>query len=45
MFRRLCERLDTYQEPVIELQRDLVSRVALGPEVGGIGETDKGRCS
>jgi succinyl-diaminopimelate desuccinylase len=40
-FRRLCERLDTYQEPAIELQRNLVSRVALGPEVGGAGETDK----
>ncbi|MGA9755902.1 MAG: M20 family metallo-hydrolase [Desulfobaccales bacterium] len=41
MFRLLGERLDTYQESVIELQRDLVSRVALGPEVGGVGEADK----
>ncbi|MCK9377642.1 MAG: M20 family metallo-hydrolase [Syntrophobacterales bacterium] len=41
MFRLLCERLDTYQEQVIELQRQLVSRVALGPEVGGVGETAK----
>jgi succinyl-diaminopimelate desuccinylase len=41
MFRRLCERLDTYQEPATELQRELVSRVALGPEVEGAGETEK----
>ena len=34
-FRRVTERLDTYREQVIELQRQLVSRVALGPEVGG----------
>jgi succinyl-diaminopimelate desuccinylase len=41
MFRRVCERLDTYKESAIELQRDLVSRVALGPEVEGTGETEK----
>jgi succinyl-diaminopimelate desuccinylase len=41
MFRRLSARLDTYSEPVIDLQRELVSRVALGPEVGGVGEGDK----
>jgi succinyl-diaminopimelate desuccinylase len=41
MFQRLCERLDAYQAPAIELQQDLVSRVALGPEVGGTGETEK----
>jgi succinyl-diaminopimelate desuccinylase len=41
MFQCLCERLDTYKESAIELQRNLVSRVALGPEVGGIGEVDK----
>ena len=40
-FRLVSERLDTYQEQVIELQRQLVSRVALGPEVGGTGEADK----
>jgi succinyl-diaminopimelate desuccinylase len=40
-FRLVSERLDTYQEHVIELQRQLVSRVALGPEVGGTGEVDK----
>ena len=41
MFRLVSERLETYQEDVIELQRQLVSRVALGPEVGGVGEADK----
>jgi succinyl-diaminopimelate desuccinylase len=40
-FRRLGERLDSYQETVIEIQRELVSRPALGPEVGGVGEDDK----
>ncbi len=40
-FRRLTERLDTYHDQVVELQRQLVSRVALGPEVGGVGEADK----
>ena len=41
IFRRVSQRLDTYREPVIELQRQLVSRVALGPEVGGVGEDEK----
>ena len=40
-FRHLSERLDTYADQVIELQRQLVCRVALGPEVGGAGEADK----
>jgi len=40
-FRRLTERLDTYSDQVVELQRQLVCRVALGPEVGGVGEADK----
>src|SRR3989339_1134053 len=40
-FQRLSERLDTYADQVIELQRRLVARVAWGPEVGGVGETDK----
>jgi succinyl-diaminopimelate desuccinylase len=41
VFRLVSERLDTYQGQVIEWQRELVSRVALGPEVGGVGEDDK----
>ncbi len=40
-FRLISRRLDTYTEQVIELQRQLVSRVALGPEVDGAGEADK----
>jgi succinyl-diaminopimelate desuccinylase len=40
-FRLLSERLDTYTEQVIDLQRHLVSRIALGPEVGGTGEAAK----
>jgi succinyl-diaminopimelate desuccinylase len=40
-FRLVSERLDTYAGQVIELQRQMVSRVALGPEVGGVGEADK----
>ena len=40
-FRLVSERLDTYPDQVIELQRQLVSRVALAPEVGGTGEADK----
>jgi succinyl-diaminopimelate desuccinylase len=41
MFRLVSERLDTYGEQVIQWQRELVSRVALGPEVGGVGEDAK----
>jgi len=40
-FQRLSERLDTYGESVIEWQRQLVSRPALGPEVEGVGEAGK----
>jgi succinyl-diaminopimelate desuccinylase len=40
-FQRLCEHLDSYQEQAIELQREMVSRVALGPESGGRGEAEK----
>jgi succinyl-diaminopimelate desuccinylase len=40
-FQLVCERLDTFPDQVIEWQRQLVSRVALGPEVGGAGEADK----
>jgi succinyl-diaminopimelate desuccinylase len=39
--RRLFERLDTYQDEAIDLQRELVSCVALGPEVDGVGEVEK----
>jgi succinyl-diaminopimelate desuccinylase len=41
ILKRVGERLDTYRELAIELQRELVGRVALGPEVGGVGEGAK----
>jgi succinyl-diaminopimelate desuccinylase len=40
-FRRLSERLDTYGPPMIDLQRELVRRNAVGPENGGPGEAAK----
>ena len=40
-FRRLTERLDTYRQEMIDLQRQLVCRVAVGPEKGGPGEGGK----
>ena len=42
-FRRLTERLDTYPDQVIELQRQLVCRVALGPGGGGRRRGRQGR--
>lgn len=38
---RIFKRIDTYRELVIELQRELTRRVALGPENGGEGEYEK----
>lgn len=40
-FRRLTERLETYRQDMIDLQRELVSRNAVGPENGGPGEGAK----
>ena len=40
-FRRLTERLATYRQDMIDLQRELVSRNAVGPENGGPGEGAK----
>ena len=40
-FRRLTERLATYGQDMIDLQRQLVSRNAVGPENGGPGEGAK----
>lgn len=37
----LLNRMDACQEEAIELQRNLTSRVALGPENGGTGEHEK----
>jgi succinyl-diaminopimelate desuccinylase len=41
IFRRVCERLAGYRQEMIELQRELVSRVAVGPDQGGPGEGAK----
>ncbi|MDP3183160.1 MAG: M20 family metallo-hydrolase [Desulfobaccales bacterium] len=41
LFRRLFERLGDYQAEMIALQRQLVRRVAVGPDAGGPGEGEK----
>jgi len=40
-FNQVAERLGTYREQIIELQRELVARVAVGPDQGGPGEQEK----
>ncbi len=40
-FHRVSERLGHYREEMIGLQRELVSRVAVGPDQGGPGEAEK----
>ena len=40
-FRRLSERLATYRQDMIDLQRELVRRKAVGPENDGPGEGAK----
>ena len=40
-FSRVSERLGQYREEMIELQRELVRRVAVGPDQGGPGEGEK----
>jgi succinyl-diaminopimelate desuccinylase len=40
-FSRVAERLGQYREEMINLQRELVSRVAVGPDQGGPGEAEK----
>jgi succinyl-diaminopimelate desuccinylase len=37
----IFERIEGYEDEIIELQRDLTSRVALGPDNGGTGEHEK----
>ncbi|MFH1349543.1 MAG: M20 family metallo-hydrolase [Pseudomonadota bacterium] len=41
---KVFERIEGYGDKIIELQRDLTSRIALGPENGGTGEHDKAGC-
>jgi succinyl-diaminopimelate desuccinylase len=40
-FSKISERLEQYREEMINLQRELVSRVAVGPNQGGPGEGEK----
>jgi len=40
-FSQVSERLEQYREEMINLQRELVSRVAVGPDQGGPGEAEK----
>jgi succinyl-diaminopimelate desuccinylase len=40
-FPQLYEHLGTYRQAMIDLQRELVSRNAVGPEQGGPGEGEK----
>ena len=40
-FQRLSERLASYRQEMVELQRELVRRNAVGPENGGPGEGSK----
>ena len=41
LFRHLFDRLGQYQPEMIELQRELVRRLAVGPDAGGPGEGEK----
>ena len=40
-FFLVSERLEEYRQEMINLQRELVSRVAVGPDQGGPGEAEK----
>lgn len=41
MFQRLCQCLEGYRQEMVALQRELVGRVAVGPDQGGPGEGEK----
>jgi len=40
-FQEACQRLGQYRQEIIDLQRELVARVAVGPDQGGPGEQEK----
>jgi succinyl-diaminopimelate desuccinylase len=40
-FQKLCRRIDSYEEAMIEMQRSLTAIPALSPESGGQGEYEK----
>ncbi len=39
--KKVSERIEGYREEIVQLQKELTSRVALGPENGGTGEHKK----
>ena len=42
-FERICRRIDSYREEMIELQKALTAEPAVGPLNGGDGEMLKAR--
>jgi succinyl-diaminopimelate desuccinylase len=40
-FQQVCTQIDSYRQNMIDLQRELVARVAVGPDQGGPGEAEK----
>jgi succinyl-diaminopimelate desuccinylase len=40
-FQRVCKQIESYRGDMIDLQRELVARVAVGPDHGGPGEGEK----
>jgi succinyl-diaminopimelate desuccinylase len=40
-FHRVCGQIDSYRRDMIDLQRELVARVAVGPDQDGPGEGEK----
>jgi len=40
-FQKVFQRIEDYRDEIINLQKDLTSKVALGPENGGTGEHEK----
>lgn len=43
LFQKACGRIDGWREEMIEMQKQLVARPALGPENGGQGEWERAR--
>ena len=39
--KSVFSRIDSYRDEIIDLQRELTARVALGPQNGGSGEHEK----
>lgn len=43
MYQQLAKRIDSYKDEMIEMQKKLISIVAIAPSSGGKGEYQKGR--